>query len=530
MAKSPACHRRARATRQKLRRRAKKRCQTRQLPLFKDLIRLTAHHSKPAHRELLDLPADSNLHMGKQSNRCKQGWQQDSSSSNYWGSSWYRGGQQQQQAATPAAATIIPYDQAQLDDGKNNKDQDGSTGLAPGQTNVGSVQRALNQARKVKAKGKRVAQELSVAHHFEAISAGAASQVSTRCFSSQRRSSSYGTSHPRCSAESSISSDAGSCRSCRNLCSEGGIHGRWEMGWAHQRFGRRRSWRLHGFRCLGILAKECHAVADLEKCQCSGRNCWREFLRSQVRGLQNHIAVMKEQMLVGGQPTTPRSATTSGMPHTSISRTCTWKRRFSCAAVLQWTQCGIHGPLPGDALQCQHWAAGFASRRRWRRTWTDADAWKEISQEKWHWAQGTSTDQGGSSQPMRQGCHTSCQQGVFGRQGAGKEGHPHRSCLKHRWELRSTSLSTTTTTTWRKQMARQRTGARSWERWSDCCLPFTLWDGQVLLWEACASGFSVAWSAYFCCRRSFDGGEMRSSLLGLSWTLCSELRVFLLAV
>ena len=266
--------------------------------------------------------------MGKQGNRWKQGWEQDSSSSNYWGSSWYHGGQPQQKGTT-STATIIPYDQVQLDDGENAKDQEGVNGLAPGQTNVGAVQRALNQARKAEAKSKRVAQELSTAHlkwkQFQ--------QDTKKAFLEQQAK--YRADVSRLEGE--VQASAQALRDSQQKVREAVLQDRAE---AAGRQAVKEEYMDDG--TWDGLIKE---AASEEPGACADADVWgflqknavqmsgqlgrqaptaptatpgerEELLRSQVRGLQNHITALQEQMMAGGQPVTPNSAMTSGLPHT----------------------------------------------------------------------------------------------------------------------------------------------------------------------------------------------------------------------
>ena len=89
--------------------------------------------------------------MGKQGNKRKQGWQAGSGSAASWNSWSYRGYQQQQQQQENPVSdhTLIPYDKVKVDAEKDKtKDPESATLQAGEHTNVGLVQRALNQARK----------------------------------------------------------------------------------------------------------------------------------------------------------------------------------------------------------------------------------------------------------------------------------------------------------------------------------------------------------------------------------------------
>ena len=102
--------------------------------------------------------------MGKQGQKWRPSWKEDSSSTAYWGSSWDYYGQQQQAQATPSATpTLIPYDKVMLEEAPDATNTEGlKVDAVP--SAVGLVQKALNQARKAEARGKRIATELATAH------------------------------------------------------------------------------------------------------------------------------------------------------------------------------------------------------------------------------------------------------------------------------------------------------------------------------------------------------------------------------
>ena len=255
---------------------------------------------------------------GKQGGKWKQGWPAASDSADSWNSSWsYRGYQQQQQENPNSRQTLLPYDQVQIDEGKSRGKDSETTET----TNVGAVQRALNQARKAENRNKKATTDLALAHkkwnQFK-------EDAKKTYMEQQRRYQADVDQRLQKEVDASLLTlKEAQLRVKEAVTKEKAApidaaddafmdDGSWDA--LIQDAGEQEDYSdgdVWNFLQKSVFQSGC------DRGQGSGPTCDKEAeLRSQMRALQQELASMTGNGSASGCPATPKASSTGGLPHT----------------------------------------------------------------------------------------------------------------------------------------------------------------------------------------------------------------------